>query len=51
MPIETPNINQVKDIAASFGMDLSDVDAASFAGLMKGSPSPITGWTRWSNQA
>ncbi len=36
MPIEAPNINQVKHIAASFGMDLSDADAASFAGLMKG---------------
>ncbi len=36
MPIEAPNVNQVKNIAASFGMDLSDADAASFAGLMKG---------------
>jgi amidase len=36
MAIEAPSINQVKDIAAGFGMDLSEADATSFAGLMTG---------------
>ncbi|MGQ0485391.1 MAG: amidase [Hyphomicrobiales bacterium] len=36
MPIETPDVDQVKQIATNFGMDLSEADAASFAGLLKG---------------
>ncbi len=36
MPIEAPNADQVREIAASFGMNLSEADAASFAGLLKG---------------
>jgi amidase len=36
MPIEAPNVGQVREIAASFGMNLSEADAASFAGLLKG---------------
>jgi amidase len=36
MPIEAPNPDQVMSIAASFGMDLTREDAASFARLMAG---------------
>jgi amidase len=36
MPIQAPNIDQVTEIAASFGIELSEADAASFAGLLKG---------------
>jgi amidase len=35
MPIETPNANQVKEIASRFGMELTEADAASFTGLLK----------------
>jgi amidase len=36
MPIEAPKTEQLKRIAEGFGMHLTDEDAASFAGLMKG---------------
>src|SRR5262245_60787355 len=36
MPIQAPNADHVKKIARSFGMSLTDADAASFAGLLKG---------------
>jgi len=36
MPIQAPNADQVKQIAASFGMSLTDADAASFTGLLQG---------------
>ncbi len=36
MPIEAPNADHVKEIAASFGIALTDADAASFTGLLKG---------------
>jgi amidase len=36
MAIQAPSIEQVAEIAASFGIELSESDAASFAGLLKG---------------
>src|SRR5262245_30050456 len=36
MPIQAPNADHVKKIARSFGMSLTDADAESFAGLLKG---------------
>ncbi len=36
MPIQAPNAENVKEIAAGFGIGLTDADAASFAGLLKG---------------
>ncbi|CAN5434522.1 amidase [soil metagenome] len=36
MPIEAPSADHVMEIAASFGMDLTEDDAKSFAGLLKG---------------
>src|SRR5262245_6497741 len=35
MPIQPPKVSQVMEIAASFGMDLSEADAASYQGLLK----------------
>src|SRR5512134_3398501 len=36
MPIQAPNTDQVRDIAKSFGISLTEADAASFTGLLKG---------------
>src|SRR4029453_6581721 len=36
MAIQAPSAEHVKEIAASFGIALSEADAASFAGLLKG---------------
>src|SRR6185312_16095841 len=36
MPIQAPSADNVREIAASFGIALSEADAASFAGLLKG---------------
>ena len=36
MPIQAPNAEHVREIAAGFGIGLSEADAASFAGLLKG---------------
>ena len=36
MAIQAPNADHVREIAASFGIALSEADAASFAGLLKG---------------
>jgi amidase len=36
MPIQAPSADHVKKIARSFGMSLTDADAASFAGLLQG---------------
>ncbi len=36
MSIQAPNVEQVRDIAAEFGIDLTPEDAASFTGLLKG---------------
>src|SRR5918999_4428620 len=36
MPIQTPSADQVIEIAASFGMDLTDADVKSFTGLLSG---------------
>jgi amidase len=35
MPIQPPKVSQVMEIAASFGMHLSEADAASYQGLLK----------------
>ena len=34
--VRTPTIDEVLDIAASFGLDITDADAASYQGLMAG---------------
>jgi amidase len=36
MPIQAPNADQVIEIAASFGMDLTEADVKSFTGLLSG---------------
>jgi amidase len=36
MAIQAPSAGQVREIAAGFGIGLSEADAASFAGLLKG---------------
>lgn len=36
MPIQAPSADHVMEIAASFGMDLTEDDAKSFAGLLNG---------------
>ncbi|MBM3585190.1 MAG: amidase [Alphaproteobacteria bacterium] len=36
MPIQAPSADQVMNIAADFGIELTEADAQSFAGLLKG---------------
>src|SRR5918995_5999762 len=37
MTVQAPSPEQILDIASDFGLDLSDADARSFAGLIAGS--------------